>query len=33
MKYLNDLKNFDAIRIYLASPEEILSWSFLNFLP
>ncbi|OGC48718.1 DNA-directed RNA polymerase subunit beta', partial [candidate division WWE3 bacterium RBG_16_37_10] len=28
MKYLNDLKNFDAIRIYLASPEEILSWSF-----
>ncbi|KKS18909.1 MAG: DNA-directed RNA polymerase subunit beta''''/alpha domain fusion protein, partial [candidate division WWE3 bacterium GW2011_GWC1_41_7] len=28
MKYLNELKNFDAIRIYLAAPEEMLSWSF-----
>ncbi|HLC93782.1 MAG TPA: DNA-directed RNA polymerase subunit beta', partial [Patescibacteria group bacterium] len=28
MKYLNELKNFDAIKIYLASPEEMLSWSF-----
>ncbi len=28
MKYLSDLKDFDSIRIYLASPEEIRSWSF-----
>jgi DNA-directed RNA polymerase subunit beta' len=28
MKYLNELKNFDAIKIYLASPDEIRSWSF-----
>jgi len=28
MKYLNDLKNFDAIKIYLASSDEIVSWSF-----
>ncbi|HSX39183.1 MAG TPA: DNA-directed RNA polymerase subunit beta' [Candidatus Saccharimonadales bacterium] len=28
MKYLDELKNFDAIKIYLASGDEILSWSF-----
>ncbi|RJR27452.1 DNA-directed RNA polymerase subunit beta' [candidate division WWE3 bacterium] len=28
MKDLNQLRNFDAIKIYLASNEEILSWSF-----
>ena len=28
MKDLNQLKNFDAIKIYLASGEELLSWSF-----
>jgi len=28
MKSLNQLRNFDAIRIYLASSEEILSWSY-----
>jgi len=28
VKYLSDLKKFDAIKIYLASSEEILSWSF-----
>jgi len=28
MKYLNKLKNFDALKIYLASSEEILSWSY-----
>ena len=28
MKYLSDLKNYDAIKIYLASNEEMLSWSF-----
>lgn len=28
MKYLEDLKSADAIRIYLASSDEILTWSF-----
>jgi len=28
MKHLNDLRNFDALKIYLASSEEILSWSY-----
>jgi len=28
MKYLNKLKNFDALKIYLSSSEEILSWSY-----
>ena len=28
MRDLNRLRNFDEIRIYLASAEEILSWSF-----
>ena len=28
MKYLDELKNFDAIKIYLASSAEILEWSF-----
>jgi DNA-directed RNA polymerase subunit beta' len=28
MKDLNQLRNFDAIKIYLASTDEILSWSF-----
>jgi len=28
MKNLNDLRSFDALKIYLASNEEILDWSF-----
>jgi DNA-directed RNA polymerase subunit beta' len=28
MKFLNELKTFDAIKIYLASTEEMSSWSF-----
>ena len=28
MKYLNQLRDFDALRIHLASTEEILNWSF-----
>lgn len=28
MKYLNQLRDFDALRIHLASTEEILDWSF-----
>lgn len=28
MKHLNDLRDFDALKIYLASSEEILSWSY-----
>jgi len=28
MKYLNQLREFDALRIHLASTQEILDWSF-----
>ena len=28
MKHLNGLRDFDALKIYLASSEEILSWSY-----
>ena len=28
MKNLNELRNFDALKIYLASNDEILDWSF-----
>jgi DNA-directed RNA polymerase subunit beta' len=28
MKYLDELKTFDAIKIYLAATDEVLSWSF-----
>ena len=28
MKDLNSLKNFDSIKIYLASNDEMYAWSF-----